>query len=354
MKRWKDAVVTPETSIKKSLEAIDKVGIQAAVIVDTDNRVLGILTDGDVRRSILKGIDLNGPVSTIMNRTPRTMPESSAREAIQSFMRGSSIRQLPIVDSQGKLVRIDTMDGYFQATTKENFVVLMAGGLGKRLHPLTLDCPKPLLKVGDKPILEIIIENFIKHGFRKFFISVNFKAEMIEAHFKDGAPWGVQVEYLREGQKMGTSGSLSLLPPTPHPVIVMNGDLLTTVDFDQLLNFHIEKESAATMCVRHYEHEIPFGVVSTTDHVITKIEEKPVHQVLINGGIYVLSSEVISKIPAGRESDMPTILTEAIRDGKTVSAFPVREYWLDIGRSSDLARAMDEVGRISSPKKSSS
>jgi len=221
---------------------------------------------------------------------------------------------------------------------------LMAGGLGSRLGELTKDTPKPLLKVGTKPILEVILENFISHGFHRFYISVNYKAEMIRDYFGDGSRWGVEIRYLHEHKRLGTAGALSLLPDNPTlPVLVMNGDLLTKVNFRQLIDFHNETNSKATMCVREFELQVPYGVVQIANHRLRAIEEKPVQRFFVNGGIYVLSPDMLQFIPEDSFYDMPTLFDEIIARGEETSVFPIREYWIDIGRADDFERANDEV-----------
>lgn len=343
---WKDALISSSTTIREALQVIDKCGTQAAFVTSDNGMLLGIITDGDVRRGILRGVDLNGPVTQVWNTNPKSVRIGTSRDAILNIMKKSVLRQIPILDQEGRLVNVEFIDDLINPGKRENFVVLMAGGLGKRLYPLTQDCPKPLLKVGDKPIMEIIINGFVKKGFTKFFLAVNYKAEMVESYFGDGSKWGVEINYLREQTKMGTAGALSLLPPTDHPVLVMNGDLLTTVSFDGLLEFHIERRSVATMCVRTYNHEVPFGVVEIDDHAITKIVEKPNINFFVNGGIYVLDPKALSRVPKDRQFDMPELFNALIKEGQTIAAFPVREYWLDIGRADDYERAVGEVQHV--------
>jgi NDP-sugar pyrophosphorylase family protein len=242
---------------------------------------------------------------------------------------------------------VELLDYLLEAPERENWVVLMAGGLGTRLAPLTDNCPKPLLKVGNKPILETIIENFISHGFKRFYLSVNYKAEMIEEYFGDGSRWGAEIRYLREDKKMGTAGALGLIPePLTQPFLVMNGDLLTKVNFSQLLNFHQEQNAHATMCVREYDFQVPYGVVSVDKHRIKSIEEKPVHRFFVNAGIYVLDPEAVSLIPADMPYDMTSLFEQMTANEREVIAFPVREYWLDIGHRDDFERAAGDFARI--------
>jgi NDP-sugar pyrophosphorylase family protein len=227
----------------------------------------------------------------------------------------------------------------------------MAGGLGTRLRPLTDDIPKPLLKVGNKPILETIIRNFAEHGFVNITISLNYKGDMIKDYFGDGSDFGVNIDYVEENKRLGTAGALSLLKENPHePFFVMNGDLLTDVNFSHLLDFHSFGNSTATMCVREYEYQVPYGVIQTKDSDITSIVEKPIQKFFVNAGIYVLSPSVFNDIPENEFFDMPTLFNILIEKQKKVSSFPIHEYWLDIGRMSDFEQAQSEYFRIFSEK----
>jgi dTDP-glucose pyrophosphorylase len=346
MTNWRDAVVGLETSIREALQVIDKAGTQGVAVVDSENTLCGIVTDADIRRGILKGFTVDQSVKLIMNTKPKTAFEKTDRESILKLMKKDMLRQMPIINSEGKLLRIDIIDDYLKSDLQNNSVVIMAGGLGTRLSPLTDNCPKPLLKLGDKPILEIIIENLVKMGFKKFYLSVYFRAEMIEEYFGDGSRWGIEISYLKEEKQMGTAGCLSLLPQLDHPILVMNGDLLTALNFESLMDFHMEQGRIATMCVRNYKHEVPFGVVAVEDDMVQNIEEKPSYNFYINGGVYILSPEALKFIPKNIPFDMPTLFANLINDGYDVGAFPVREYWLDIGRVSDLERAKNEICHV--------
>lgn len=325
----------------EAVTTLDSSALQIILVVDADNRLLGTLTDGDVRRGIIRGVPLDAPVSSIMQKSPTTAKSSDSRERMLSVMRGLKLKQLPILDGLGQVIGLCTVDDILtQGEPRENWVVLMAGGQGVRLRPLTEKTPKPLLKVGEKPLLETILQKFLIQGFRKFYISVNYKAEMIQEYFGDGSDWGAEIRYLEEEGPLGTAGPLSLLPQAPeHPVLVMNGDLLTDVNFGAMLNFHHEQGALATMGVREYEIQVQFGVVETEGARITSINEKPVHRFLINGGIYVLSPEAISHIPKGKPMDMPQVFNHLTANGDCTVVFPIVESWLDIGRIEDLQQA---------------
>lgn len=339
MKKWNEVLVPIGSTIYKTMQVIDRSALQIALIVDEQNRLMGTVTDGDIRRGILRHVSLDSPVELVMNRDPIVASASESPGEIRAKMAARKLRHIPVVDHDFRILDLVLSD-YLLPCEKPNRVVLMAGGLGTRLRPLTDHLPKPLLNVGGKPILETIIHNFLDYQFRNFYISVNYRSEQIMAHFGDGSKWGANIEYIRENQRLGTAGALSLLPDIPDkPIIVMNGDLLTKVNFDQLLQFHESNGLPATMCVREFQHQIPYGVVKTEEHRLVDIVEKPVHSYFVNAGIYVLSPEVLHLIPSDTYYDMTTLFETLIRKNMGAGIFPIREYWLDIGRMSDFEKA---------------
>ncbi|WP_238920462.1 nucleotidyltransferase family protein [Achromobacter xylosoxidans] len=345
MKDWKKVAVALETPLRDAIALIDSTGLQLALVLDAQGRLKGILSDGDIRRAVLRGCDLATPTQEVMNPNPTTAPHSATSSELLALMRRKVLHHVPLVDEQGRVVDLATLDALTGVLEHPNWVVLMAGGLGSRLRPLTETCPKPMLPVGGKPILESILESFAEQGFRKFFLSVNYLAESIREYFGDGSKWGVQIEYLHEDKRLGTAGALSLLPNRPNaPILVMNGDLLTRVRFDNMLKFHNEHSSLATMAVREYDFQIPYGVVRTDGIHISSIEEKPVQRYFVNAGIYALSPEVFAHIPNNTYFDMPTLFERILASGNTTSAYPVRKYWLDIGRLEEFERAQREWG----------
>lgn len=340
-------MVTPQTPILEVLKIIDVNARQIALVVDQDDRLLGTVTDGDIRRGLLKGKGLNDPVSTVMNSYPTVASPYDHRDNILALMKIKKLHQIPVVDEDGRIVHVEILDHLLQPVKRDNWVVLMAGGLGTRLRPLTHDCPKPLLKVGNKPLLETILLSFIEQGFHQFFISVKYKAEMIQEYFGHGERWNVDIRYLHEKESLGTAGALSLLPEKPQePFFVMNGDLLTKVNFEQLLDFHKTYQAQATMCVREYDHQIPYGVVKLDKQRLIGIEEKPVQRFFVNAGIYVLNPETVDHIPNNQFFDMPSLFNNLIKNNRPVIAFPIREYWLDIGRLADFERANMEFAEV--------
>lgn len=347
MNAWKEILVLPGTSIREAIRVLDKSAKQIVLVVDGNNRLLGTVTDGDIRRGVLRGLLLDDSVQKIMNLHPTTAKVNETRANILVLMKSKSLHQIPIIDDDGCVVGIEILDELIQTLQRDNAVVLMAGGLGSRLGPLTNDCPKPLLKVGSKPILEIILENFIEYGFHKFYISVNYKAEMIEEYFGNGSQWGVNISYLRENERLGTAGALSQLPVKfLKPLVVMNADLLTKVNFQQLLNFHSEHRAKATMCIRDYDFQVPYGIAKIEKYRLIGIEEKPVHRFFVSAGIYVLEPKVLELIPSNTFFDMPNLFEELIKQNDEVVVFPIREYWLDIGRIDDLEKAKGDFTEV--------
>jgi len=347
MKDLKEIMVAATTPMIDVIRVIDKSALGIALVVDENRRLKGTITDGDIRRAILRNLSLTTPAAAIMNLHPTVARMNDHREALVAQMREKGIKHLPVVDADGVVMHMEILSELLQLKKRENWVVLMAGGLGKRLHPLTDDCPKPLLKVGNKPILETILLNLKEDGFSKFFISVNYKAEMIEDYFGDGSKWGVEIQYLREKERLGTAGALSLLPEIPtQPLLIMNGDLLTKINFGQLLDFHTEHQACATMCVREYSFEVPYGVVELDKQRLTGIVEKPVQHFFVNAGVYVLEPKALKFIPKNVYFDMPTLFEVCIREQYETAAFPIREYWLDIGRMGDFERANGEFYEV--------
>lgn len=345
MKDWKQCIINKSVNLYTAIEKIDKSSLQIALIVDEKGRLLGTLTDGDVRRALLKGKDIKETkVTEVMNSSPKTAKLGQSKENILQYMKYYDLKQIPIVQEDNFLVGLETLDIMVnEITRKDNPVVIMAGGLGTRLRPLTEACPKPMLKIGSKPILETIINSFIEQGFYNFYLAVNYKSEMIKNYFKDGSKLGVNIFYLEEQRRSGTAGALSLLKkPIEKPIIVMNGDILTKVNFGHLLNFHKDNNSFATMGVREYTYQVPYGVIELNNNEILKITEKPSLSYFVSGGIYVINPEILGLIPQDEFYDMPNLFQRVIDRGNKVIAFPIREYWIDIGQKIDFERAQEE------------
>jgi dTDP-glucose pyrophosphorylase len=347
VRNWKLALIRPDAPLRETIARIDAGVLQIALVVDGEGRLVGTVTDGDVRRAMLRGLTLEAKAAEVMNPRPTVARHRESDDTVRALMQRFELRQVPLVDDEGRIVDVRLLDDVLWSAPKKNQVVIMAGGLGSRLQPLTGELPKPMLQVGKKPILETILENFVDHGLRSFFLSVNYKGHMIKAHFGDGSRWGASIRYLEEERSLGTAGALSLLPALPeHPIIVMNGDVLTKVNFDQLLSFHREHQAPATVCVRDYEFQIPYGVVGLERQHITRIDEKPTQRFFVNAGIYVLEPRAVSLVPAATRYDMTALLDVLIARGEAPAAFPIREYWIDIGKLDDYQRADGEYGGV--------
>lgn len=340
MKDWHEVIVAPDVSIRDTIARIDASALQIALVVGDDGRLIGVLTDGDVRRAILSGIVLDGPVSSAMNPRFVSVGPNDDRAAILALMKQREIGQLPVLDAEGRVVGLETLVDLLHSPARRNVAVVMAGGLGSRLGPLTRECPKPMLRVGGRPILETILLNLAEYGISQVYLAVNYRAELIEEYFGDGAGVGMSIQYLRERERLGTAGALSLLPERPtETFIVMNGDVLTKVNINHLLEFHRRVTPAATMCVREYDSQVPFGVVAIQGHHVVAIQEKPVRRDFVNAGLYALEPWTLDLVPQGQYFDMPSLFTSLIERRHATAAFPVREYWLDIGHHADFERA---------------
>lgn len=335
--------LTVDSTIKEALQIIDLGAVKFAIIVDKDDRLIGTLTDGDIRRAILAGKTLDDDISTVYFNDPTVANANNTKEEIINLCTTKKIYQIPIVDNQGKVVSIDLLDELLKPEIHTNKVVLMVGGLGTRLRPLTENTPKPMLHVGGKPILQTIVEKFVSYGFVNIIMCVGYKSNIIQHFFEDGSKFGANIEYILEEQRMGTAGALSLLEKKPNePFFVMNGDLLTNVNFEHLLEFHMASNSMATMCVREYDFQVPYGVVNVQDGKIISIEEKPVHKFFVSAGIYMLDPKCLENIPENEFYDMPTLFEQLIKSNQNTVSFPLREYWLDIGRLEEYEKANRE------------
>ncbi len=347
MKNYKNILLKPTSTIKEALKIIDSGAMKLALVVDGNEKLLGTLTDGDIRRGLLNDLSLDSSIETIIFKTPTVCNIEDTRDKIFEIAIAKKLYQIPIVDKYGKLVGIEEINELLKPKTKTNKVVLMVGGLGTRLRPLTEHTPKPMLKVGNKPILETIILNFKKYGFINIILSVSYKSEIIEKYFGDGSNFGVNIEYIHEEKRMGTAGALSLIKNRLNEAFfVMNGDLLTNINFENMMNYHIENSSIATMGVREYDFQVPYGVVNINNGNILSIEEKPIHNFFVSGGVYVLDSKILDFIPNNEFYDMPTLFEKIIEKNLKSISFPIHEYWLDIGRIEEFEKANNEFHEV--------
>ena len=347
MKNIENIKLRQNATIKEALGIIDSGAMQIALVVDDNDKLLGTLTDGDIRRGILRGLDLDSSIETIVFKEPAIAKISSTKEEILKIALSKKLHQIPIVDDNGIVLDLKEIEELVEPKIKTSRVILMVGGLGTRLRPLTQDTPKPMLKVGNKPILQTIVERFAEYGFVNITMCVNFNASIIRDYFSDGKEFGVNIDYVLEEKRMGTAGALSLLKERPsEPFFVMNGDLLTNVNFEHIFNYHILNKATATMCVREYDYEVPYGVVKMNDNKIIEIAEKPVQKFFVSAGIYMLSPEILDLIPKNEFYDMPALFEKLIKLSKNVISFPIREYWLDIGHMEEYQRANEEYKEV--------
>lgn len=333
-------LLRPFDSLRTAVSAIECGHAQIALVINEDGQLLGTVTDGDIRRALLCGQSLDGHVQSVMNSNYKSLPDSAGEKAALAMMRRESLQQIPILQDQRRLTGLYLLKDLFNVQTHTNSVVIMAGGEGMRLRPLTENCPKPMLKIGNKPLLEIILQSCVDSGFSDFYFSVNYLKRHIIDYFGDGTRWGVSIRYLEEEIALGTSGALTLLPEwVSEPVLVLNGDVLTRVDLSSMLRFHSEHHSYATVGIREHSTIIPYGVVSVDEARVLELKEKPALSHYVNAGIYLLDSEVIKLIPKLTNFNMPDLLNLAILRNYEVVAFPIHEYWLDIGHPETLQQA---------------
>ena len=336
--------VPPATSIRLTLEAITKNGRQVALVTDADDRLLGIVTDGDVRKALLRGTSLDAPVAAGMNATPITGRAGLGRGAATEMMRARRIRHLPLVDEAGRLQDVVFLDDLLVRTPLPAAAVIMAGGMGTRLRPLTEETPKPLLRVGGRPLIEILIERLERSGIGRVLVAVHHKSEMIRAALGDGERFGVQISYVDEPERLGTIGALTLVQPTlPGPFFVINADILTKCDFRAMWEFHRAEGARMTVGVSLHQVDIPYGEFTLHGTRISRVEEKPRKEFPVNAGIYLLDPSLIALIPAGRYFDATDLIRVCLERELPVSAYLIREYWLDVGRHDDLRRADRDV-----------
>ncbi len=346
--QWQKIRLRVSDSLHRAIEVIDQGAKQIALVLDDDGRLIGTVTDGDIRRGILRHMSLEAPVSEVMNAKPRSLSAGYSRAEALQLLGSAQVLQVPIVDRDGKLVGLETMTDLMKRPRLENPVFLMAGGFGTRLRPLTDSCPKPMLKVGGKPMLEHILQDLIDYGFYRFYISVHYLREQVIEHFKDGSRFGVSIQYIHEDTPLGTAGCLGLLPrdAVQRPIIVVNGDIMTRVNYEALLQDHDRHTPAATVCTRQYDFQVPYGVIEHEDQRITNITEKPTQHFFVSAGIYVLAPQVVHSMAADTRVDMPDLLKSEITAGRSVRMFPVHEYWLDIGRMNDFELAQNDAASV--------
>jgi dTDP-glucose pyrophosphorylase len=347
LKNYKNILLNPTSTIKEALKVINDGAMQIALVIDSEDKLLGTLTDGDIRRALLDDFNLSDSIENIIFKEPTVCNINDTKEKILDIAVAKKLYQMPILDNDGKLVGIEEVDELLKLQEKSNKVVLMVGGLGTRLRPLTDNIPKPMLKVGNKPILETIIANFKKYGFVNIVLCVSYKSEVIIDYFKNGLEFGVNIEYIHEDKRMGTAGALSLArDKLNESFFVMNGDLLTNINFERMMEYHLSNKSVATMGVREYDFQVPYGVVNVDGINILRIEEKPVHKFFVSAGVYILGTQSLAFVPDDEFYDMPTLFEKVIDEKFKSVSFPIHEYWLDIGRMEEFEKANNEFHKV--------
>lgn len=337
---WRKALLSTKATLHQAIYCLDESSLQIVIVIADDGRLLGTLTDGDIRRGLLRGLAMGSTVEGIIHREPLVVPPQWGRDTVLQLMQANKVHQLPVVDENRFVVGLHLWDELLAPNQRPNIMVIMAGGRGTRLGEYTENCPKPLLPIGGKPMLEHIIERAKTEGFEHFVLAIHYLGHMIEDHFGDGSKLQVNIEYLRENAPLGTAGALGLLPTRPEePFLVTNGDVLTDIRYGELLDFHIRHNASATMAVRLHEWQHPFGVVKTNGVDITGFEEKPIARSHINAGIYVLEPTVLDVIEANEQCDMPTLFSRVQDKLARTIVYPMHEPWLDVGRPADLERA---------------
>lgn len=349
--------ISPDQSICAAVECLERRLCGIALVVDKEARLLGTITDGDVRRAVLSGIDLQTPVSVILagkinTRYPKpvTAQLGTNHETLLELLTKNVLRQLPILDDDGKVVDLVMLDDLTPTQNLQLQAVIMAGGLGTRLRPLTEDLPKPMLPVGGKPLMELVIEQLRQVGIRRVNIATHYKPEKISDHFGDGSAYGVELKYVNEDKPLGTGGALGLIDAPTEPILVINGDIMTQIDFRAMLAYHQEHRAIMTVAVRQYDITIPYGVIECEGPLVRALKEKPQMRLLVNAGIYLLEPKVYEFIPYGEHFNMTDLIQWLLDANHIVASFPIIEYWLDIGHLADYEKAQNDVKQAGNSK----
>jgi dTDP-glucose pyrophosphorylase len=337
---WAEAILPTGSTLWQAVNVLNETSLKIILVVDANEILVGTISDGDIRRGLLKGLDLTNTIDSVINEYPLVVPPELSHDVVHQLMNTNKIQQIPIVDEGNRIIGLHLWDELSMPLVRANLMVIMAGGKGTRLHPETENCPKPLLPVAGKPILEHIIVRAKAEGFTHFILAIHHLGHMIEEYFGNGDALGVKIEYLKEEAPLGTAGALSLLDPLPgFPFIVTNGDVLTQINYGELIDFHVQYNAVGTMAVRVHEWQNPFGVVKTQGIEITGYEEKPLSRVHINAGVYVLDPIAIGFLTKSIPYDMPTLFGMIQENELRTIAYPIHEQWIDVGRPSDFLRA---------------
>ena len=346
-----DLFVSLQTPMREVIARIDRSALGIALVVDGDRRLIGAITDGDVRRALLAGQHLDATAEQLLGakaeaapRVPITAPEGTSKAELLDLMHRHDLRHVPLLDRDGRVAGIELLSNLVNEYSLPLRALVMAGGYGTRLRPLTDDRPKAMLPVGDRPLLEVIVEQLQQAGIRRVNVATHYKSDLIEQHFGDGRDFGVDIDYITEDAPLGTAGALAKLPPSDQPILVMNGDILSRVNLVAMLDFHRSHRAEMTVAVRPYRFQLPYGVVRTDGVTVTGLDEKPLMTYQVNAGIYLLNSAVCRLVPPDTRYDMTDLIARAVDDRRTVVSFPLHEDWIDIGRSEDYQRAQSGFG----------
>ena len=336
---WRKVIMPVNSNLAEVVQNLEEYTLKIVLIVNKLGVLIGTICDGDIRRGLLRGLDMESGIDTVIQYDALLVPPDMERQLVMQLMEANKIKQVPIVDEKHQILGLHLWDDISIAPARPNLMVIMAGGMGVRLRPQTNNLPKPLLSVANKPMLEHIIDRAKVEGFTHFIIAIHYLGHMIEEYFGNGDRLGVKIEYLREDVPLGTAGALSLLSPPNEAFVVTNGDVITDIRYGEMIDFHNRYSSSATMAVRVHEWEHPFGVVKTDGVDIVNFEEKPIARSHINAGVYVINSENLSELISNEHCDMPDLFERLKLNGKRIIAYPMHEPWLDVGRPADLEKA---------------
>jgi dTDP-glucose pyrophosphorylase/CBS domain-containing protein len=356
MSDWQSILLGTTATVRDAIAALERGALGIALVVDDEKHLLGTVTDGDVRRAILRDVSLQESVTALLLRPPGSpyaqpiaAPLGTPDDELLALMHIRAVQQVPLLDTAGRVKGLATMAELTRRSDLGIPAVVMAGGFGNRLHPLTENKPKPMLSIGDKPILERIIEGLCSHGINDIWLATHYQAGQIRAYFGDGRKWGTRIRYVHEKEPLGTAGALSLLPEHfDTPFLLMNGDLLTRLSYRTLYRFHQDVGGVMTVCVKEYDVHVPFGVVEVENGLVRSLNEKPTRRFFINAGIYVLAPQMLDYVPQNRKFDITELVQQLVQQGQRVAGFPIHEYWLDIGQRRDYRKAQEDVknGRL--------
>lgn len=342
---FRKVLVSPGATLRETMAAIDQGAVEIALVADEQGRLLGTVSDGDIRRALLRGLSQDVQISQVMNTHFTSVRPDAQVEEVLNLMQARSIKHIPVIDSECRLIGLHLLQDLIEVKERPNWVVIMAGGRGLRLRPLTESVPKPMLTVNGQPLLERTVTQLVAHGFRRLFLSICYLGNQIQEHFEDGKRFGCRIDYLKEEKPLGTGGALSLLPERPKgSLLVINGDLLTNTNFTGLMDYHSNYENAVTLCVKELIYEIPYGVVGVNGHNVIDLQEKPTQRFFVNAGIYVLEPHAVDLVPRNEEYSLPQLVDAVRKKGEAVGAYPIREEWVDIGRLEDYRRVQMQLG----------